>query len=58
MGVYQLTWNVQLGGSLLIGALADAAGAPAALAAAGFLSAALVLGLLAMRQRRGQKIGV
>lgn len=55
MGVYQLTWNVQLGGSLLIGAMADAAGAPAALTAAGFLSAALVLALLGFRQRQGRK---
>lgn len=50
MGVYQLTWNVQLAGSLLIGALADAAGAPLALTIAGVISATTVVGLLALRR--------
>jgi MFS family permease len=49
MGVYQMTWNVQLPGSLLVGALADVAGAPVALAGAGMLSAGAVAALLALR---------
>jgi MFS family permease len=55
MGVYQITWNAQFFGALLIGALADAAGAPFALVLAGLLTAAAVLALLALRPslRRG-----
>jgi MFS family permease len=49
MGVYQLTWNVQLFGSLLVGALADAWGAPPALALAGMVSAVAVAALLLLR---------
>jgi MFS family permease len=55
MGVYQITWNAQFFGALLVGALADAAGAPFALALAGCLTAAAVLALFALRPslRRG-----
>ena len=49
MGVYQLTWNVQLFGSLFVGALADALGAPPALAIAGMLSAGAVALLMILR---------
>jgi MFS family permease len=49
MGVYQLTWNAQFIGALAVGALADAAGAPLALALAGCISAAAILALLALR---------
>lgn len=49
MGVYQLTWNVQFFGALLVGALADAAGAPAALALIGVLSAASVGAMMVLR---------
>ena len=52
MGVYQMTWNAQLVGSLIIGALADHYGAPAALAVAGALSAALIAVLMLARARR------
>ena len=55
MGVYQMTWNVQFLGALIIGALADTVGAPTALATAGLVSAALVALLLVLRPalRRG-----
>lgn len=49
MGVYQLTWNVQLFGALLIGALADAWGGPAALVLGGTISAVSVLVVMALR---------
>jgi MFS family permease len=45
MGVYQMTWNVNLAGSVLIGALADETNAPFALAVAGGVTA-LAVGLL------------
>jgi hypothetical protein len=57
MGVYQMTWNVQLPGSLMVGALADVAGAPTALAAAGMLSAGAVAALLALRPGLRQAAG-
>ena len=44
MGVYQVTWELQFLGALAVGALADAAGAPAALAAAGLFNT-LAIGL-------------
>ena len=55
MGVYQMTWNAQFLGALMIGSLADAVGAPTALATAGLVSAALVAALLVLRPalRRG-----
>jgi predicted MFS family arabinose efflux permease len=49
MGVYQMTWNVTLLGSVLIGALADRIGAPAALALAGAVTAFAVALMLALR---------
>jgi hypothetical protein len=49
MGVYQMTWNVQIVGSLTVGALADAIGAPRALALAGLVTAVAVAVLLALR---------
>ena len=45
MGVYQVTWELQFFGALAVGALADAVGAPAALAVAGLLST-LAVGLV------------
>ena len=49
MGVYQMTWNVQIIGSLTVGALADAIGAPRALTLAGLVTAGVVAALLALR---------
>jgi MFS family permease len=57
MGVYQMTWNVQLFGSLLIGGLADLVGAPLALAVAGMLSAGIVGALITVRGRRTAPVG-
>ena len=52
MGVYQTTWELQVAGSLLVGALADITGAPVALSTAGLLSAGAVAALFALRSRR------
>ena len=52
MGVYQTTWELQVFGSLLVGAFADLIGAPAALALAGLANAA-ILALLVLRSGRG-----
>lgn len=49
MGVYQMTWNVNLPGSVLIGALADETNAPFALAVAGAVTVLAVGLLLAWR---------
>jgi MFS family permease len=49
MGVYQMTWNVQLLGALATGALADRVGAPAALACAGLATSGAVALLLLLR---------
>lgn len=49
MGVYQMTWNAQLFGALAVGAVADAIGAPGALAIAGLISAGAIGLLLAAR---------
>lgn len=49
MGVYQMTWNAQFAGALLVGAFADAAGAPGALAVAALVSAGAIGLLLAAR---------
>ena len=50
MGVYQLTWNVNLFGSLAVGALADVFNAPLALALAGAATAGSVAVLAAFRR--------
>ena len=52
MGVYQTTWELQVLGSLAVGALADVTSAPVALSAAGLLSAGAVAALYAVRSRR------
>jgi MFS family permease len=49
MGVYQMTWNVNLPGSVLIGALADSTNAPFALTVAGGVTVLAVGLLLAWR---------
>jgi MFS family permease len=49
MGVYQVTWELQVVGAITVGALADLLGAPAALASAGLLSALVVSTLLVRR---------
>ncbi|MGH2583538.1 MAG: hypothetical protein ACRDJE_01345, partial [Dehalococcoidia bacterium] len=49
MGVYQVTWEMQVIGALTVGALADATGAPFALALAGLASAGVIAALVAMR---------
>ena len=46
MGVYQTTWELQVVAALVVGALADAIGAPAGLALAGAVSAGAVAALL------------
>ena len=48
MGVYQTTWELQVVGSLTVGALADVTGAPLALALAGMASATAILALMAL----------
>lgn len=58
MGVYQMTWNVQLIGSLCVGGLADLFGAPVALALAGMISAGAVTVLLAVWSLRDRSRSV
>lgn len=49
MGVYQVTWEMQVCGALMVGALADVIGAPRALALAGVACAGLTMALVAAR---------
>src|SRR5262249_31352986 len=50
MGVYQTTWELQVAGSMAVGALADAIGPPPALALAGVGSAGIVAAVLAIHR--------
>jgi hypothetical protein len=56
MGVYQTTWELLVLAGLLVGALADLLGAPAALALAGSVSAVAVTALL-IADSRVSRIG-
>jgi hypothetical protein len=56
MGVYQMTWNVNLFGAVLIGALADALGAPAATVLAGMATALGAGALLLWRPSSGPAV--